>query len=267
MLIDAHVHYGDEGDFLPRLVEEAARLGMDRICLNGCGPDYGARTNRDVAEAVEAHPELIIGFLYVRLGVDGPELVGQGHRAGFRGIKCIKPLAPYDDEAYFPIYEAAEELRMPILFHTGIVARTSRDREMRVRNASMRPVYLDTIARYFPGLTVIGAHLGNPWYGEAAMACRWNPNLYFDLSGSTLKCKSSAFLGEMLWWTETSRYRDPEGRHAWAKIVFGSDVSVKEIEEVMQDYRRVMDELQIRPNLREAVFGDTMADLLGLDAR
>lgn len=51
----------------------------------------------------------------------------------------------------------------------------------------MRPIYLDTIARAFPDLKIIGAHLGNPWYQEAAEVARWNPNVFFDLTGSTLK--------------------------------------------------------------------------------
>ena len=57
----------------------------------------------------------------------------------------------------------------------------------------MRPIYLDTMARLFPAWKIHGAHLGNPWYEEASMSCRWNPNLYFDLTGSTLKKKNRSF--------------------------------------------------------------------------
>ena len=38
----------------------------------------------------------------------------------------------------------------------------------------------------YPKTTIIGAHLGNPDYAWAGEIGRWNPNLYFDLSGSTL---------------------------------------------------------------------------------
>ncbi len=37
------------------------------------------------------------------------------------------------------------------------------------------------------------------------MCCRWNPNLFFDLSGSTLSCKSPSFIGDLLWWTDSDR--------------------------------------------------------------
>jgi len=50
---------------------------------------------------------------------------------------------------------------------------------------------LDLIARHWPTLTVIGAHLGNPDYAEAGEVARWNFNLYFDLTGSSSSRKST----------------------------------------------------------------------------
>lgn len=129
----------------------------------------------------------------------------------------------------------------------------------------MKPIYLDTIARISPKLTIIGAHLGNPWYEEATMAARWNPNLYFDLTGSTLKKKTPEFFGSLLWWTPKTRYRDPEGRYAWEKILFGTDVLYNEIEEVMEDYKRVLNMLEIDQKIQEKIFGNTMAKILKLE--
>ncbi len=95
---------------------------------------------------------------------------------GFKGIKFINPKANYDDPSFMPVYECIAKHRIPAIFHTGIFSRTPSDREMDVNNGRHRPVYLDTIARYFPEGTFIGARLGNQWHEEAAMACRWNPN-------------------------------------------------------------------------------------------
>src|SRR5437879_13343318 len=50
----------------------------------------------------------------------------------------------------------------------------------------MRPIHLEEIARRFPKITLVGAHCGNPEYEWAAEIARWNPNVFFDLSGSTL---------------------------------------------------------------------------------
>ncbi|MCK5844328.1 MAG: amidohydrolase family protein, partial [Victivallales bacterium] len=178
----------------------------------------------------------------------------------------ILPKVCYHDETLYPWYQRAEELGMPVLFHLGIVARVPGRRD-RVDNNLMRPVYLDTIARSFPDLTIIGAHLGNPWYDEACMSCRWNPNLYFDLSGSTLKKKKPEFIGELLWWGDGTykQYCDAEGRGAWEKIVFGSDVLAEDIHDVVEDYERFADALELTDEIREAVFYGTAEKLLAKD--
>ncbi len=264
MRIDAHVHYSSEDGFIERLVEEERRLGFEKVCLNGADWLEHRVANDAVAAAVAKYPDTIIGFAYLPLGTSDAQTVQELHECGFRGLKFIRPPAKYDDKSFYPVYEAAEGRGLVCLFHTGIVARTLLDRKYDVNNERHRPVYLDTIARHFPGLKIIGAHLGNPWYHEAAMACRWNPNLHFDLSGSSLKCNPPEFFQSLLWWTETSQYRDPEGRNAWEKIVYGSDVPTSLIEDVFSDYRRMMDAINLRADLQDAVFGGTMARLLGL---
>ena len=67
----------------------------------------------------------------------------------------------------------------------------------------MRVTTLDNIARRFPKLTIIAAHLGNPDYAWAAEIGRWNPNLYFDLSGSTLiKLQENyQIFKSIFWWS------------------------------------------------------------------
>ncbi len=265
MRIDGHVHYSSEEGYVDRLVEEEQRLGFDKVCLNGADWEVHASANDAVERAMRKYPEVIVGFAFLPLGQEGPDKVREYHDRGFRGLKLIRPPSPYDDKAYYPVWETAEELGMVCLFHLGIVARTPEDKKYDVNNERHRPVYLDTIARAFPTLKIIGAHLGNPWYEEAAMICRWNPNLYFDLSGSSLKAKPPEFFNQLLWWTETTQYRDPEGRHAWEKIVFGSDVAINLIEDVMNDYQRHMDAIGLRRDLQEAVFGNTLAKLLGFD--
>jgi predicted TIM-barrel fold metal-dependent hydrolase len=264
MRVDAHVHYSTEDGFLEQLVEEERRLGFDKVCLNGAVWFEHEEGNEAVARAMERYPDVIVGFAYLPLGQDGPEQVRELHGRGFRGLKLIRPTSRYDDKSFYPVYEAAQELGMVCLFHTGIVARTPQDGEHDVNNERHRPICLDTIARAFPSLNIVGAHLGNPWYEEAAMACRWNPNLYFDLSGSSLKRCPPEFFGSLLWWTATGQYAGPDRRSAWAKVVFGSDVGVELIADVVQDYERLLNALEVTQELQEAIFGNTMAELLGL---
>ena len=181
MRIDAHVHYSSQDGFIARLVDEERRLGFDKICLNGADWMEHGDANDAVAAAVNQYPDTIIGFAYFPLGRWEARRVGELHDQGFRGLKFIRPTANYDDKSFYPVYEEAAARGIVCLLHTGIVARTPLDAQYDVNNDRHRPIYLDTIARAFPSLKIIGAHLGNPWYEEAGMACRWNPNLYFDL--------------------------------------------------------------------------------------
>jgi len=265
MIIDCHHHLGKEADYADRLAGECERLGIDKVCLMAIADYYGFSSNADVKQAMSRYPDLFAGFAYAGLGTVVPDDISRFRDEGFRGLKFIIPPANYDDERFDGIYQQAEKLGMVALFHLGIVARRGYSRPQRVNNNYMRPIYLDTIARVCPELSIVGAHLGNPWYEEATMSARWNPNLYFDLSGSTLKKKTPEFLGSLLWWTPSTRYRDPEGRYAWEKIVFGSDVPFDEIEEVMNDYRRVVDTLKVDGKIQDKIFGDTMARLLKLE--
>ena len=88
----------------------------------------------------------------------------------------------------------------------------------------MRAFYLEEIARRLPKLTLIGAHCGNPEYEWAAEVAGWNPNLFFDLSGSTLTKMSTR-----LWWSGQGGWKtqtpatDPS---AFIKLVFGSDTGL-----------------------------------------
>ena len=264
MIIDCHHHLGNESDYVEKLIRECKRLKIDKVCLMGL-PDYvGVSANAQIKEAINKYPNLLIGFAFTDLRTVIPDDINKFKEQKFRGLKFIYPPDNYDDEKFDRIYQRAEKLEMVALFHLGIVARDESATSYRVNSNYMRPIYLDTIARVFPKLTIIGAHLGNPWYEEATMSARWNPNLYFDLSGSTLKKKTPEFLGSLLWWTPKTRYRDPEGRYAWEKILFGSDVPYNEMEEVMTDYKMVLDTLRIGKEIQDKIFGKTMAKILKL---
>lgn len=256
MIIDVHHHLSSDPKCWDQLAEECGRLGIEKVVVFG--------RSEDTLKAMAAYPDLIVGFGYFRLGEDSPSLIDDFRHMGFKGVKFIRPAKNYDDKTYYPVYGRMEGYGMIAIFHLGIVARSAQDKYRDIDNNRHRPIYLDTIARAFPDLQIIGAHLGNPWYDEAGMACRWNPNLYFDLSGSTLKKKSADYLASILWWTPETRYKDPMGRHAWEKIVFGSDVGINEIHDVLEDYRGVMGEIGLSDELQQKVFGGTMAKLLGL---
>jgi predicted TIM-barrel fold metal-dependent hydrolase len=224
----------------------------------------------DVLAAMKQHPKRFVGLGSIRL--DDPlavSLVDKFHDAGFRGLgELTGPLKNYDDKSYTPIYERAERYGMIVLFHTGIVMRPNPDTPTDVSVDRMRVTTLDNIARRFPKLTIIGAHLGNPDYAWAAEIGRWNPNLYFDLSGSTLiKLQENyKIFQSIFWWSSVVSPHTPKtGGSAFEKVVFGSDIFGGEIEEFdreIERYRKMLDTCGVGPEAQANIFGGTLRKVL-----
>lgn len=264
-IIDIHQHLHANTVTEPEpLAEEYARLGVVKAVLLGLQPARIPGNNETVLNAAKKYPDLFIPFVGFDLDLMAADNLQQFHDQGFRGVKLIAPANRYDHAGYFPLYEKACKLGMPCLFHLGVIA--NRPPWDNVNSDNMRPIHLDYIARKLPGLSVIGAHLGNPWFDEAGMSCRWNPNLFFDLSGSTLKKKSPQFLGDLLWWRPESRpYRSPDGAGAWDKICFGSDLEIAYIEDSINDYQHMMDALDFTAEDRHKIWYANAARALGLE--
>ena len=269
-IIDLHVHFDEKK---PNYISDFLKVS-DRLNLTACLLTPFA--NRQVvADAARQHPRQIIPFGFVDL--DAPDVAKQVeelHAMGYRGLGEMEFVKkPYNDPSYFPVYELANRYAWPVLFHTGIVLRKNFDAPEDVASGRMRPIYLEEIARRFPKITVIGAHCGNPEYEWAAEIARWNPNVFFDLSGSTLT-KMQRRLSEfqkIFWWSATEWHsqewtvktpnNDPS---AFIKIVFGSDTDLNEIESVVKQYHAMFDACDVPERTRKMIMGGTLAKLLGL---
>ena len=263
-VIDAHLHHNGDPAFLDKVVAK-----LDSV--NGLA--FILTTPRDLG-SVQAYiarfPNRLVGFGDIKL--DEPralELVDQFHAAGFRGLgEFSGPLKNYDDKGYWPIYERAEKYGMILLFHTGIVNRPDPGVPADISVDRMRPTTLDNIARRFPKLTIIGAHLGNPDYAWAAEIARWNPNLYFDLSGSSLIKKQNdyTFFKSIFWWSGVVSPHTPVGGpDAFEKLVFGSDVFDGELEEFdreLERYHKMLDACGVPAGAQANIFAGTLWRIL-----
>ena len=79
----------------------------------------------NVAEAMKKYPDFVIGFGEFRYPMKpSRDKVRQFVDRGFKGIKVIGMRRPIDDASMFPIYEAALEHKLPVLFHTGFLSIT-----------------------------------------------------------------------------------------------------------------------------------------------
>ena len=262
MIIDAHVHLGRDEDAAARLLRAADAVGIDRLVI--FSGDATFASNDRVLKAAQQAPDRFIPFGWFRLGFDPPTLIDELAERGAKGIKFIDPPGAYNDLRYWPVYERCDRHGLVALFHTGIVARSDRDRFLDIDTERMKPIKLDRLLRRFVDWPVVMAHMGNPWHDEAAMMLRWHRNLYSDLSGSTLKYRSAQYLKGLLWWGQDETYRDALGRVAFEKIVFGTDVAAEKMQEVYDDYQRLFEAIDLDRAVRAKVMGGTMAGLLGL---
>ena len=263
-LIDCHVHYNGDPEFIHKLL---AKLGS----VDGLAFLLVRHDNLATAKPlIDKAPNRLVGFGDIDL--DDPralELVDEFHAAGFRGLGEMEtPLKQFYDPSYWPIYERAEKYGMIILFHTGIVMRVNPKIPVDVSIERMRVTTLDGVARHFPGITLIGAHLGNPDYAWAGELARWHPNLYFDLSGSTLiKTQNNYTLfNSIFWWSGVESPHTPKSAaNAFEKIVFGSDVFGGDLEEfdlALARYHKMLDTCAIPKSAQDNIFAGTMWRIL-----
>jgi predicted TIM-barrel fold metal-dependent hydrolase len=276
MIIDCHVHLISEEGYAERLIAEMDRLCIVKVCLLAMQNIrmWGGRaaTNAEVLEAHHAHPDRFIPFGYVDLGVDSVGLIDELASQGFRGLKVTRTRYPYNDDRLMEYYARAAAYGLVLLFHTGTVLRVPEDQYYDIDSSRLRPIFLDRIARKFPSLKLIGAHLGNPWYEEAAMTLFWNQNVYFDLSGTVLKRKTAAWFSEVLWWTpermaKLARSTDTHyaTSHPFDRICFGTDVRIDEMGGCIEEYRHLFDGLNLDQTRRDRVMGGNIARLFGLE--
>jgi len=145
------------------------------------GPEGPMLSNEYVADIVDEHPDLFVGVGSVPL--DKPrEAVEEVRRCvnelGFVGIRVVPWLweLPPDDRRYYPIYSECVEQDVPFCLqvgHTGPLKPSE----------TGRPIpYLDTVAREFPDLTLVGGHIGHPWTAEMMALATKYENVFIDTS-------------------------------------------------------------------------------------
>lgn len=238
MVIDAHAHLCRN----PRGLEEIVASGrFEQVWLmdvGGCGLQTNPfATEDEVLRAAEEFPGFFLPFGYLDLRKQ-PDEVDRLKARGFFGLKAYRPEKPYDAPEYFPFYARAAELGMPILFHTGLLEKCPPDRmgpRLGCGPDNMRPAHLAAIAAAFPGLTLIGGHLGYPWLEETAQNLYYYPNIYHDLSGYRncvewlirnldRKCTDGApgpryFNDKILFATDALCYGNPQGHAAAFRLL------------------------------------------------
>lgn len=272
-IVDFHVHPVVEGAAKPWILEWmrkqlgpgleeqlAAFSDPDNLVafFRSCGVDYacllaedspvttGTTTNERVAELCAGRPSLV-PFASVNphtMNSPAREFRRLVETYGFKGLKMYPTYQAFypNDREIYPVYTVAEELGLPVMFHTG----SSVFPGSRLKYGD--PLYLDDVAVDFPDLKIVMAHSGRGfWYDRAFFLARLHANVYLEVSGLPPKRLLDLF---------------PELERLDDKVIFGSDwPGVPNVAGNIEAIRK----LPLRERTKEKILGENAATLLGLE--
>lgn len=209
--------------------------------------------NDYVAAIVQRYPQQFIGFASVDPH-KGKAAVKEMERAikdlGLAGAKFHPGVQAFypNDPMFYPLMEKIQELGIPALFHTGtngLGAGTPGGLGIKLDHT--RPIYLDSLAADFPGLTIIGAHPSWPWHEEMIASMQHKTNIYNDLSGWSPK-----YIPESLLREAATRLQD--------RFLFGSDYPFITPQRWMKDFEAI--KIDFKPEVREKILWRNAQKLL-----
>lgn len=202
MIIDVHSHvFTSNRPFSATFLAEASRARSTPIDMITRYADYRATAancdvticfggkahlvglwvdDQDVADYVQQDPARLIGFL--SLDPTQPNWQAEmeyGHQElGLQGIKLMPMYAGFlpQDEQLDPLWRYAQQHNLPVLLHTGTTFVSQGPIETTL------PRHIDVVARRFPEVRIIMAHLGHPFEGECVAVIRKHPHVYADVS-------------------------------------------------------------------------------------
>ncbi|MBN2283067.1 MAG: amidohydrolase [Deltaproteobacteria bacterium] len=199
-----------------------------------------------VARTVEKYPDRFIGFASVDPHKGLPaldELERAVKELGLKGLKLLPHLlkcAP-NDPIMYPVYEVAQDLQIPVLFHTGTQFHAG------TKISYCMPVYLDDVAVDFPRMKIIMAHFGYPWFYEGMSVVLRNPNVYFNIAGWAPRRIPEEVI------------RQINGPLA-GKALFGSDYPLITRVRIMKE----LDQLPLKDGIKQLLVSENPKRLLGL---
>jgi len=251
MIVDVHAHCWPSLEcFSEEFLADARRMradpvGMitryDRYC-DAIGGDevvslvFGGKARLSgvwidddkVANYIAQDPKHMIGFMSLDpTQPNWQDEMRDGHeRLKMRGIKLLPMYAGFfpQDPSLDPLWQYATKHGLPVLLHTGttFVAKAPLEQTL--------PRHLDAVARKFPDVKIILAHLGHPYEGETIVTIRKHPNVYADVSALFYR-PWQLFHSLML----ADEYR------VWEKLLLGTDFPVTTVAETVAGLRELCD--------------------------
>ncbi len=182
MILDSHAHMDvvpslGWSDTAEKLIRQMDRAGVAKAAISGYlnAPGPSPDSLRTIAEAVEQYPDRLIGYARMDPWFDDEcirtleDAVANLHIRGVKLHPAHYTLYPFGALTVKLACRAAE-LGLPVLIHSG-------DEIMCL------PYQIDRLAKQCPETTIIMAHIGGYFSGEAALeVAERRPNVLVDTS-------------------------------------------------------------------------------------
>jgi predicted TIM-barrel fold metal-dependent hydrolase len=214
--------------------------------------DHAPNSVDEIIEGAARNADVLIPFGSVD-PLQGEAAVDEAKRQaalGVRGFKFHPSVQNFDpsDPTYIPLWACIEELRLPILVHTGQTgAGAGLPGGWGFRLALSNPMLLDDVAARHPDLQVIMAHPSVPWQDEALSVATHKGNVWIDLSGWSAKYFPPTLV------RAARTYLN-------AKMLFGSDLPALTPDRWLADFAT----LEFPAEAVQAIVKDNAVRLLGL---
>ncbi len=277
MIVDVHTHvFANNTVFSGNFLADASRMRSEPVDLITRYADYRATApdcdvticfggkaklaglwadDRDIAAYIQQDPDRLIGFL--SLDPTQPNWQAEleyGHQElGLQGIKLMPMYAGFfpQDAKLNPLWSYAQQHGLPVLLHTGTTFVSQGWIETTL------PRHIDVVARRFPEVRIIMAHLAHPYEGECVAVIRKHQHVYADVSALHYR-PWQLFHSLML----VHEYG------VWNKLLFGTDFPITNVDESLAGLRSLasikIDRFSLPREKIEEVIHRNALPLLGL---
>ncbi|HXF81595.1 MAG TPA: amidohydrolase family protein [bacterium] len=218
--------------------------------------------NEELAQFVALHPRRLVGWgsLSDPRHPDAWRTVARFRAMGLSGLKLYPPIQRFlpNDRALYPVYEAAAEAGLPILFHFGITVGAFYD----LSYAS--PLPLSAVIKEFPEVTFVIAHFGAGFLRETLFLAYHTENVCVDTSGTNNWRDYYPGQPSLL-----QVFRDALRAFGPRRILFGTDSTVYGgyRHHILREQLAILDGLELSAEDREAILAGNARRILRLDDR
>ncbi len=237
---------------LNNILKQMEEAQISQSVLFACYAPIIYASNEFVANICKQYPGKFIGFASLDPKDKNATNVLEEAitKLNLKGLKLHPPLQNFypNDKMMWPIYEEANKLNIPIVFHVGSTPFGSL-----VKLSQANPLLIDEVAVNFPKLKIILTHLGTLWHNETFMIVEKNPNVYLDISAYPNEIRTLLTI-EII------------KRLGENKLIFGTDFPMPYEGKLhkMKDYVECVNNLNLPEKIKEKIFYKNFENLLSI---